>query len=324
MSAMRVWVDGVGLWSPQLGDFAALQSVLSDTARAESAFVGSERDSHPLLNPLPGGEEAKARSDEPDTSAHPLLNPLPGGEEAKARSAQLDRSGGRPEAAMLSANERRRAPESVRLAIEVAGQAVIMSGCDAATLACVFASSHGDQAITDYMCTTLAQAPTQLSPTRFHNSVHNAPVGYWTIATGCHAPSTAVAAQGATFGAGLLEAVSQTLAEQRSVLLVCSDTAGSGPLAEVTGCRQSFGCALVLAPTASASSMAALDLALLDDHLDTPLPEPLASWRDSNPSATSMALLAQISRGSGSCRLAVSAVLGMQIDVTGIKPGQPE
>ena len=26
-----------------------------------------------------------------------------------------------------------------------------------------------------------------MSPTRFHNSVHNAAVGYWTIATGCHA-----------------------------------------------------------------------------------------------------------------------------------------
>ncbi|MEO7052163.1 MAG: beta-ketoacyl synthase chain length factor [Rhodanobacter sp.] len=324
MSAMRVWVEGVGLWSPQLGDFAGLRGVLDSSAEAGGTFVGSEQDSHPLLNRLPEGEEARARSAGPDKSAYPLLNPLPEGEEAKARIAQLDRGGSRPEASMLSANERRRAPESVRLAIEVAGQAVIMSGRDATMLACVFASSHGDQAITDYMCTTLAQAPTELSPTRFHNSVHNAPVGYWTIATGCHAPSTAVAAQGATFGAGLLEAVSQTLTEQRSVLLVCSDTAGSGPLAEVTGCRQSFGCALVLAPTASTSSMAALDLALLDDHLDTPLPEPLASWRDSNPSATSLALLAQISRGSGSCRLAVSALLGMQIDVTAIKPGQPE
>ena len=225
---------------------------------------------------------------------------------------------------MLSPNERRRAPESVRLAVEVAGQAVAMSGRDPATMACVFASSHGDQAITDYMCSTLARAPEQLSPTRFHNSVHNAPVGYWTIATGCHAPSTAVAAQRESFGAGLLEAVSQVLAEQQSVLLVCSDTAGSGPLAEVTGCRQSFGCALVLAPAAGSSSMAALDLQLLDDHLDTPLPEPLAGWRDDNPSATSLALLATLSRGSGRCRLAVSAIIGMQVEVNGPGRSQPE
>ena len=315
MSAMRVWVEGVGLWSPQLGDFAALRGVLDGTAKAQDAFIGLGQDPYPLLNPLPRGEEAKAESTRLDNSAHPLLNPLPVGEEAMVKSALLYKSEVRPAAAMLSSNERRRAPESVLLAIEVAGQAVTMSGRDAATMPCVFASSHGDLAITDYMCATLAQAPEQLSPTRFHNSVHNAPVGYWTIATGCHAPSTAVAAQRVTFGAGLLEAVSQVLAEEQAVLLVCSDIAGSGPLREVTDCRQSFGCALVLVPAASSSSLAALDLELLDDHTDTPLPDPLASWRDGNPSATSLALLATLSRGSGSCRVAVSAALGMQIEV---------
>lgn len=301
MTALRVWVEGVGLWSPQLGDFAALQGVLGDAKKAENARID-------------GG----VRGD-----AHPLLNPLPGGEEAMAKSALLHKRG--PEASMLSPNERRRAPESVRLAVEVAGQAVTMSGRDAATTACVFASSQGDQAITDYMCNTLAHAPAQLSPTRFHNSVHNAPVGYWTIATGCHAPSTAVAAQRASFGAGMLEAVSQVLAEQQPVLLVCSDIAGSGPLGEVMLCREPFGCALVLAPEASSSSMARLDLELLDEqHIDTPLPEPLAGWREGNPSATSLALLTRITRGAGSCRVAISAALGMQIDVCGIERGQPE
>ena len=118
-----------------------------------------------------------------------------------------------------------------------------------------------------------------------------------------------------SFGAGLLEAVSQVLAEQRAVLLVCSDTAGSGPLREVTGCEQAFGCALVLAPAAGPSSIAVLDLQLLDRHADTALPEPLAGWRRGNPSATSLALLAQLSQGSGRCRLAASPTLGMQIDV---------
>ncbi len=298
MSVARVWVEGVGLWSPQLGDFAALQEVLDGTATTESAFVGLGRDPYPLIHPFPGGEEATAGS------------------------ARFDKSRSQPTAAMLPPNERRRAPESVRLAIEAAGQAVTMSGRDAATLACVFASSHGDQPITDYMCATLARAPAELSPTRFHNSVHNASVGYWTIATGCHAPSTAVAAQRASFGAGLLEAVSEVLAEQRAVLLVCSDTAGRGPLTEVTGCRQSFGCALVLAPAAGSSSMATLDLELLDGLIDTPLPAPLAGWRDGNPSATSLALLTPLSRGAGHCRLAVSATLGLQIEVNRVERGR--
>lgn len=259
MSRLRVYVAGVGLWSPQLADFAALQSLLA--------------------------------------GAMPVPPPA------------------RPAAAMLPPNERRRAPESVLLAIEVAGQAVAMSGRDAAALACVFASSHGDQPITDYMCATLALAPAELSPIRFHNSVHNAAVGYWTIATDCHAPSTAVAAQRASFGAGLLEAVSQVLAEQRAVLLVCSDTAGSGPLLEVTGCCQPFGCALVLTPARGSTTLARLDLQLTPARPDSALDEPLAGWRDGNPSAASLSLLALLTRAKGRCQLATAATLGLQIDM---------
>ena len=259
MSALRVYVEGVGLWSPQLADFAALQSLLDGATPAPST--------------------------------------------------------GRPAAATLPPNERRRAPESVLLAVEVAGQAVAMSGRDAATLACVFASSHGDQPITDYMCATLAQAPAELSPIRFHNSVHNAAVGYWTIATDCHAPSTAVAAQRASFGAGLLEAVSQVLAEQRAVLLVCSDTASSGPLAVITHCRQPFGCALVLTPERSGATLARLDLTLTPTRPDSALDEPLAGWRNDNPSAAGLALMALLARAEGRCQLAAAATLGLQIDM---------
>ncbi|HZX71916.1 MAG TPA: beta-ketoacyl synthase chain length factor [Rhodanobacter sp.] len=259
MNALRVWVEGIGLWSPHLGDFAALRQVLA-----------GERPAPPPK---------------------------------------------RPAATTLSPNERRRAPDSVLLAVEVAGQAVAMSKRDASILPCVFSSSHGDQPITDYMCATLAQAPAELSPIRFHNSVHNAPVGYWTIATGCLAPSIAVAAQRASFGAGLLEAASQVLTGQRPVLLVCSDTAGSGPLGEVTHCSESFAVALVLAPAAGSSSVATLDLRLLAGHADNPLPEPLVEWRRGNPSATSLALLALLNQGSGRCHLAASTGLDLQVDV---------
>ncbi len=259
MSALCVHVEGVGLWSPQLADFAALQTLLAGATPAAPAA--------------------------------------------------------RPAAAVLPPNERRRAPESVLLALEVAGQGVAMSGRDAATLACVFASAHGDQAITDYMCATLAQAPHELSPIRFHNSVHNAAVGYWTIATGCHAPSTAICAQHASFGAGLLEAASQVLAEQRPVLLVCSDIARSGPLGEVTACEQAFGCALVLAPHAGPATLARLELRLGVAPTDTPLPKPLHGWSRGNPSAAGLPLLALLAGAGGHCELAAAATLGLRIDM---------
>ena len=46
-----------------------------------------------------------------------------------------------------------------------------------------------------------------ISPTRFHNSVHNAAAGYWGIATGATPAANALCADDASFGAGLLEAL---------------------------------------------------------------------------------------------------------------------
>ena len=100
----------------------------------------------------------------------------------------------RPSPGLLAPNERRRAPGTVAVALEVAQAACAAAGRDPATLPSVFASTHGDLAITDYMCATLADAPAEISPTRFHNSVHNAAAGYWTIGTGCLRPATAVSA----------------------------------------------------------------------------------------------------------------------------------
>ncbi|SEJ24748.1 beta-ketoacyl synthase chain length factor [Frateuria terrea] len=258
MNALAVHVDGVGLWSPQLGSFAALRAILGGT---------------------------------------PVPPPA------------------RPAAALLPAGERRRAPESVLLAVEVASQAVTMSGCNPAGLPCVFASSHGDQAIMDYMCATLAATPAELSPTRFHNSVHNAPAGYWTIATGCHASSSAVCAQRASFGAGLLEAASLALADARPVLLVCSDTAGSGPLAEVTGSPSPFGCAMVLSPQPGASTLGRLALHLCPGSIaDAPAASAVpADWVAASPSASALPLLALLAQGAGRCRVMAAGSLGMDI-----------
>ena len=168
----------------------------------------------------------------------------------------------RPAPEILAPAERRRAPDTVALALEVAAAAVRESGLDAATLPSVFTSAHGDLAVNDYMCTTLASQPTLISPTKFHNSVHNAAAGYWTIATGCHEASTALTAFDASFGAGLLEAASQCQADARPVLLVAFDVEATGALASVTASAGMLACALVLAPHASGRTVAAFDWSL--------------------------------------------------------------
>jgi Beta-ketoacyl synthase, N-terminal domain len=170
----------------------------------------------------------------------------------------------KPNPSLLSANERRRASDSVLLAVEVAEQAVRASGRDAAQLASVFTSAHGDLPITDALCTQLAQAPLQLSPTRFHHSVHNAASGYWAIATGCRAPSTAVSAHRHSFAAGLLEALVHCACEQQPLLLVGFDTEALGLLAEVNTSRGLLGVALVLSPVRGKACLGTLDWQLGD------------------------------------------------------------
>lgn len=183
---------------------------------------------------------------------------LPGLEHLRAFLGDngTDAPGGaaRPAPALLPPNERRRAPDTVLLALQAAQAACSMAGRDPASLPSVFASCHGDLAITDAICATLATAPRELSPTRFHNSVHNAAAGYWTIASGCHAPATALSAHAGSFAQGLLEAAVQAMVEDTPVLLVGYDAAGPGPLAQVSPSRGLLAAALVLAPRHLASA----------------------------------------------------------------------
>lgn len=165
-----------------------------------------------------------------------------------------------PPAAGLSPQERRRSIATVRLAVEVAGQACAAAGREPRECAMVFASSAGDLDTLNAICGVLARDARLLSPTRFHNSVHNAPAGYWSIAGGCELPATSLAAGAETFAAALLEAASQCVVERRPVLLVVYDLPGPEPLASVCPIDAAFGAALVLAPDTGETACAALGI----------------------------------------------------------------
>ncbi|WP_058835833.1 beta-ketoacyl synthase chain length factor [Luteimonas abyssi] len=175
----------------------------------------------------------------------------------------------RPAPSLLAANERRRAPESVVVAIEVAQAACRAADRDPATLPSIFVSTCGDFAITDAMCTTLANDPLDVSPTRFHNSVHNAAAGYWTIGTGCTRTTTALAAGPGSFAQGLLEALVQlATGDDDAVLLVAYDTAAVGVLAHLAPSSGLLGGGLVLvrddAPGGGPSLSAVFDSGVAD------------------------------------------------------------
>jgi hypothetical protein len=154
----------------------------------------------------------------------------------------------RPQTSLLPPTERRRIPDSVAIALEVGLRASEASGRDRTSMPAVFASTHGDTPISDYMCSTLASTPSLISPTKFHNSVHNAAAGYWTIGVRSYAPYTSITAYDFTFAAGLLEAVMQAVCERTSVLFVAYDVEATGPLAPMSQCRHLVGIGMVIAP----------------------------------------------------------------------------
>jgi hypothetical protein len=202
-----------------------------------------------------------------------------------------------PSPGALPPAERRRAPEPVLIAREAAGQAVAMAACDASTLASVFVSTHGDLAITDEMCATLARDPRELSPTRFHNSVHNAPAGYWTVAARCHAPATALCAGQASFAAGLLEAAVEVVVEGEPVLLAAYDVAARGPLAEVAPSTLPFAIAFVLSAAASDRTLARLTLRTLPRTAASDgVPFSLAPLKSNPMGAQALPLLVALAR----------------------------
>jgi hypothetical protein len=149
---------------------------------------------------------------------------------------------------LIPAKERRRAPLSVKMAIEVMDQACRMSALVPSEVATVFASVNGDVGITDYLCRTLDTAPRTVSPTRFHNSVHNAPIGNWAIATHCKLPANAMSAYLHTTSMAFLEGAIQALEENIPVLVCVQELAVPNAIKPIYDSEHPISTAVLLAP----------------------------------------------------------------------------
>ncbi len=195
--------------------------------------------------------------------------------------------------AALPANERRRTTALVRLALAVAAEA--LDG-HAGEFASVFASSEGDLFITDHICRALLMPERPVSPTLFHNSVHNAPAGYLSIACRNRAPYTSISAVDETVAAGLLEAVTQLVTEARDVLLLAYDAPPPEPLKSARPISGPFGAALLLAPASDAADGPRLTLEALTGEASPSVCEvpSLETLRQTSPSARILPLLAAL------------------------------
>ncbi|HQA26294.1 MAG TPA: beta-ketoacyl synthase chain length factor [Candidatus Competibacteraceae bacterium] len=218
---------------------------------------------------------------------------------------------------LLPANERRRVTALVKLALHLAQEAVAMADCDPRTVCTVFASSGGDSEVLDQICAALTLPDRPVSPTYFHQSVHNTPAGYWAIATGCARASTSLSAYDGSVAAGLLEAAALALTEATPVLLVACDLPPPFPLLEHRPLTAPFGMALLLNPTATAPRLATLQVRPVGHRAPTTLADPdLEALRRGNPAARALPLLQTIACAtSGRIILADEGEIAVNVDI---------
>ena len=201
-----------------------------------------------------------------------------------------------PLPAMLAPNERRRSGVSTRLALAVCEEAASRSGLPAAELAGVFASSNGEGTIVHGLLETLAGADPLLSPTQFHNSVHNAVAGYWSIGAGSMAPVTCLACHDETFGCALMQAASGVSAG-RDVLLCVYDAPIPPPLGDARPTFAGFASAAVLSQQPGQTPIAELQLDAvfgLTAPTDLPRMPELAPLVAGNAAARALRLLESV------------------------------
>ena len=199
---------------------------------------------------------------------------------------------------MLPAAERRRAGVPIKLALAVGQEAFAQAGHDTKTASTVFTSSGGDNDNVHAINGILATAPREVSPTRFHNSVHNAAAGYWCIAAGSHEPSTSLCAYDASFAAGLLESAVQVTVDHAVVALIAYDHCYPEPLHRVRPIAGAFGMALLFAPQQSKHTVAAIEVEFAPGTMSaTQMPDVgLESLRCGIPAARSLPLLSALAR----------------------------
>jgi hypothetical protein len=205
-----------------------------------------------------------------------------------------------PSSTLLSATERRRTGLAARLALLVAEHASAMAGIAPGAIPSMFATSNGDGAVLHAILETLA-ADQPVSPTQFHNSVHNTAAGYWSIATASRQATTCLACHDATAAAALLKAMAEVQTECRTLLLCVYDVPWPAPLDAKRPTFGSFGAGLVLAPEGGQGALARLAV-----HYAAAPPTPgseaphlpaLTSLARGNPAARVLRLLESLARG---------------------------
>lgn len=223
-----------------------------------------------------------------------------------------------PSPMSLPPAERRRAGAVIKVSLAVGHEAANAAGLRAVDLRSVFTSSGGDGINCHEICLALASNDRLISPTRFHNSVHNAASGYWSISTGAMASASVLCAHDGSFAAGLLEAMTQASVEDSPVLLVAYDTDYPEPLRSKRPVPDTLGVAMVISPQRSARTIARLSIdtatGLTNMAADRMEDAALEFLRQTIPAGCALPVLQAIARQEDTS-LVLTYLDGMQLKV---------
>jgi len=199
----------------------------------------------------------------------------------------------------LPLTESRRINETSRLACLAAHDALVSCPEGAiAAMPAIFTSSDGDGAVLSQMLRSLAHCDVSMSPTAFHNSVYNAPAGYYSIATRSTAPSTTVCADESSFAAAMLEAYAQANLTAGPVLVVAVDVPFPEPIRALGLSDAAFACAIVHeGANADTNPPRIARWAIVDGNPTTHGADPISKAFGNNAAAAALPLLRAFARG---------------------------
>jgi hypothetical protein len=198
----------------------------------------------------------------------------------------------------LPLTESRRINETSRLACLAAHDALVSLPESAiAAMPAIFTSSDGDGVVLSQMLRSLAQRDASVSPTAFHNSVYNAPAGYYSIATRSTAPSTTVCADESSFSAAMLEGYAQARLTAGPVLVVAVDVPFPEPIQALGLSDAAFACAIVLDGARDTKPSCIARWAIVDGNASMRSTDPLSKAFGNNAAAAAIPLLRALARG---------------------------
>lgn len=127
------------------------------------------------------------------------------------------------EAKMLEGPLKRRASELTRISVEVFDQATRRAGIDPSAIPTIWATAHGEHGTAIKLLKMMIRGDGKVSPTHFHNSVHNTASAYASISGGNASASTTLTGGPELVASALLEAFCHVDAGTRELAVVLAD-----------------------------------------------------------------------------------------------------